>query len=204
MKVKANNILLIVLMASMLLYAGCTGARYYSLNSPEHHYLMGMKLMGRYNLDDVEREFALARELDADFVPAYVGLALVTSARGDFDGAVEKLEKAREKSKTAEDNVAVAMGTIKVYTDLYIVDKGRGEASSWLQSAEEAYRQGLGYKSKDPALHFFMGRAYKVAGKYDKAVASFQKVLELRAGYTVLAEEELSYLSKGSSEKEEQ
>jgi len=199
MKKSAHKILITLFISSLFYYTGCAGGRYYSLGSPEHHFATGMKLMERYNLNNVEREFSMARKLDADYAPAYAGLAIVSSARGDFDGALEKLKEARGKSKTNEDHVAVAMAAIKVYTDLYLVNKGKEEALSWLEKAEEAYREGLSYDINNPALYFFMGSAYKVNGKYDKAEASFRKVLKLGAGYTTLARKELDLLSKTSA-----
>lgn len=199
-----HDVMLSILTVSLFVYAGCSReglSGYYSLGSPEHHFATGMKLMERYNLDNVEREFVRALRLNADFAPAYVGLALVSSARRDFDRAHELLEKAREKSKTDEDMATVAMGSIKIYTDLYKVDKESGKASAWLEVAEETYRKGLRYNSNDPALHFFMGRAYVVGGKYDKAEDSFRQVVELNSGYTAQALEELDSLSRINAKK---
>jgi len=199
MKKTTHNILIALFISSLFYYTGCAGGKYYSLGSPEHHFATGMKLMERYNLNNVEREFSMARKLNADYAPAYAGLAMVSSARGDFDGALGKLKEAREKSKTNEDHVAVAMGAIKVYTDLYLANKNKEEALSWIAKAEEAYKKGLSYDINNPALYFFMGNAYKVSGKYDEAEASFRKVLELKAGYTTLARKELDLLSKTSA-----
>lgn len=196
-----RNSLLIFLISSTLFYAGCAGGKYYSLSSPQHHFATGMKLMERYNLDSVEREFVLARELNGDFAPAYVGLAMVYSARGDFDKALQELQKAREKSKTEEDAAAVAVGTIKVYTEIYAADKAKGEALSWLKVADEAYGKAGRHNSIDPALHFFMGRAYKTAGKYDEAEESFRQVKKLNGPYSSLASEELKFLSRMRSKK---
>lgn len=198
---RIRNILLSFLIGASLLYAGCAGREYYSLSSPQHHFATGMKLMERYNMDSVEREFMLARDLDGDFAPAYAGLAMVFSVRGDFDRALQELQKAREKSKTEADTAAVALGTIKVYTDIYVADKAKGEALSWLQVAEEAYRKAGRYDSNDPALHFWMGRAYKAAGKYDGAEEAFRQVKKLKGPYSPLASEELKFLSRMKAKK---
>lgn len=187
------------MVGSSLIYTGCAGREYYSLSSPQHHFATGMKLMERYNLDSVEREFLLARELNDDFAPAYVGLAMVSSARGDFDKALQELQKAREKSKTEEDAAAVALGTIKVYTEIYVADKARGEALSWFEAAEQAYGKAGRHNSVDPALHFFMGRAYKTAGKYNEAEEAFRQVKKLKGPYSPLASEELKFLSRMKS-----
>jgi tetratricopeptide (TPR) repeat protein len=197
-------ILILILTGSTVIYAGCGRGGlngYYSLGSPEYHFITGMKLMERYNLDNVEREFLRAREVRPDFAPAYVGLAMVSSARGDFDRAMENLKQAKLKSKTDNDKATVAMGTIKVYTDLYMVDREKGSASGWLDIAEEAYREGLKLNSNQSALHFFMGRAYKAAGKRDEAEKSFHKVVDLGADYVAQAREELKTLSRADAGK---
>lgn len=189
---------LLVLIGVILIFSGCAGglARYYPLDSPEHHFETGMRLIEKYGLDAVQREFIRAQELDEGFAPAYVGLALVSSARGNFDNALRSLEKARKISRNDKDIAIIGMGTIKIYTDIYLVDKKKGTFLDWLKVAENAYQDGLKFNEENTALHFYMGRAYKIGEKYDKAKESFRRVVKLKAGYIARAMEELEMLDR--------
>ena len=47
------------------------------LDTPENHYLQGVKYLNNNDLTNAEREFNLSKGLKNDFAPAYEGLAIV-------------------------------------------------------------------------------------------------------------------------------
>ncbi|MDD5711718.1 MAG: hypothetical protein PHY31_03045, partial [Smithellaceae bacterium] len=76
------------------------------LDTPAHHVVTGMKLFEQGTLGEAQREFDLALQLDPKFSQAYTGTALVKAYRGDYDGAMEALDKAKGYGKAKEDKLA--------------------------------------------------------------------------------------------------
>ena len=64
------------------------------LDTPMHHVYNGNTLLKAGKVDDAFREFSRAKELDANYSPAYVGLSLVYGLRGDDATSAMYLKKA--------------------------------------------------------------------------------------------------------------
>jgi tetratricopeptide (TPR) repeat protein len=64
------------------------------LDTPMHHVYNGNTLLKAGKIDDAFREFSRAKELDANYSPAYVGLSLVYGLRGDDATSAVYLKKA--------------------------------------------------------------------------------------------------------------
>ena len=77
------------------------------LDTPSQHVKNGHSLLERGKIDAAHNEFERAMDLNEDYAPAYVGLALVKGYRGDVDGGYEILEKARKLAATPDDTKAV-------------------------------------------------------------------------------------------------
>lgn len=73
-----------------------------ALDTPEQHVKNGHNLLARGKLDAARAEFSRAQALDADYAPAYVGIALVQAQKGDVDGGLVTLERARSLASTVE------------------------------------------------------------------------------------------------------
>jgi len=73
------------------------------LDTPDHHVSNGNQLLKRLKLDAAYQEFQRAIELDSTYTPAHVGLALVQGRRGDYDGGLNTLDKAKKMAQTQEE-----------------------------------------------------------------------------------------------------
>ena len=81
-----------------------------ALDTPAQHVKNGHNLLTRGKIDAAHAEFVRAKSLDDGFAPAYVGLALVQGHRGDIEGGVETLDKAREIAVTPDEAESVERG----------------------------------------------------------------------------------------------
>ena len=79
-----------------------------ALDTPQQHVQNGHNLLTRGKLDAAQAEFVRAKTLDVDYAPAYVGIALVQAHRGDVDGGLVTLDRARSLAATAEQRQEVA------------------------------------------------------------------------------------------------
>ncbi len=81
-----------------------------ALDTPAQHVKNGHSLLARGKIDAAKAEFVHAKRLDDGYAPAYVGLALVQGHRGDIDGGLEILDRARRLAATPDEAKAVAEG----------------------------------------------------------------------------------------------
>jgi hypothetical protein len=81
-----------------------------ALDTPAQHVKNGHNLLSRGKIDAANAEFVRAKSLDDGFAPAYVGIALVQGHRGDIDGGVEILDKARKIAATPDEAKSVECG----------------------------------------------------------------------------------------------
>ena len=90
--------LIALLVFALALSAGCAKKRAPEsvMDTPEHHTNNGMKSFEKGELDEAQREFKLALELDHKFGPAHVGMGLVYAARS------LQIEDEKEKEKVVE------------------------------------------------------------------------------------------------------
>lgn len=72
------------------------------LDTPEHHVKNGHSLLSRGKINAANAEFVRAKTLDAEYAPAYVGLALVQARQGDVEGGLTTLERAKALVATPE------------------------------------------------------------------------------------------------------
>ncbi len=159
------------------------------LDTPEHHYANGMKLYERGQYEKAGQSFTMAGELDPNFAPAYVGSALIASAKKDFQKAKENLDRAWSNTGTDEHRTLVLTGYVRVASEQKAGD-------DWIDGAEYYFEKGLEYGNKDPQLHYYMGVAYKQAYQFDKAGDKFINVLELNSDLMVEADHEWSQVQK--------
>jgi tetratricopeptide (TPR) repeat protein len=64
------------------------------LDTPGNHVSNGNILLKAGKIDDAFREFSRAKELDANYSPAYVGLSLVYGVKGDDETSSVYMKKA--------------------------------------------------------------------------------------------------------------
>lgn len=86
----------------------------YLLDTPSRHVATGMKFIDKGKLEAARLEFNRAAELDEDYAPAWVGLALVEAHEGHFEAANPLLEKAQRLYQTEEHRRFVVEGYRRV------------------------------------------------------------------------------------------
>lgn len=104
---------LALLTLTLILVAACGPDTIFlrpALDTPQQHVKNGHSLLTRGKIDAANAEFIRAKNLDDDFVPAYVGLALIQGHRGNFDGGFDYLDQARTRVITPEDAKEVDRG----------------------------------------------------------------------------------------------
>lgn len=80
------------------------------LDTPAQHVVNGHQLLERGKIDDACREFDRAKELDPDYVKAYVGLGVALGKKGEFEAGMQNLSIAKEKAVSAQDIEVVEQG----------------------------------------------------------------------------------------------
>ena len=81
-----------------------------ALDTPEQHVKNGNNLLDRGKIDAAYTEFARAKNLNAGYFPAYVGLAMVQGCRGNIDAGLDILKQAEAQAVTPEEKEAVDKG----------------------------------------------------------------------------------------------
>jgi hypothetical protein len=80
------------------------------LDTPAQHVKNGHSLLSYGKIDAANKEFLRATALDENYVPAYVGIALVQGHRGNIDEGFLTLERAKELINTPEEKEALDQG----------------------------------------------------------------------------------------------
>jgi len=81
-----------------------------SLDTPAQHVKNGHSLLSFGKVDAANAEFLRATILDGNYVPAYVGIALVQGRQGNIDEGFKTLDWAKGLTTTPEDEEAVNQG----------------------------------------------------------------------------------------------
>jgi thioredoxin-like negative regulator of GroEL len=80
------------------------------LDTPSQHVVNGQQLLDRGKIDDACREFDRAKELDPNYVKAYVGLGMAMGKKGEFEAGMQTMSMAKEKAASAQDIEVVQKG----------------------------------------------------------------------------------------------
>jgi tetratricopeptide (TPR) repeat protein len=158
------------------------------LDTPSRHYSNGMKLFEAGKIDVSFEEFNRALELDGEYAPGYVGLGLVAGKKGYYEDAMKNMETAGFYTRNRQESVMIHVGIMRIHI------MGREKISqNWLENIEERYKRAILSAPEIPDPYFFMGLAYTVAGKSDRALEQFIRVAELNREF---APEASAYISK--------
>ena len=184
--------LVALLVFSLALFVGCAKERAPEsvMDTPEHHVFNGMKSFEKGELDEAQREFRLALELDRKYGPAHTGMGLVFAARSVqsrdekekedlFDEAFDSLRKGKQYARGKEQKVQARVGFIRVYT--------MTKPKDWLDDAEQNFNYAVLDDPEAPAPYFYMGEAYKQGYEFSKAADMYRKALDLGKEYTAEA-----------------
>lgn len=157
-----------------------------ALDTPEHHYSTGLRLVDKEDYDGAMKEFQRAVALDPDFAPGHAGIGLIYGVKGRYDDAYDALKKAKGLQKPPM--IVAQIMKIRVLS----MERKDG----WLEEAEDEFKDG---RKKDPnnaALHFYMGKAARVGLEFGKAAEHFKTVLDLDKDFVGEANKEWRLVQK--------
>ena len=193
--------LIALLVFALALSVGCAKKRAPEsvMDTPEHHAINGMRSFEKGELDEAQREFTLALELEPKYGPAHVGMGLVYGARSvqikdekekakAVEQAFDSLKNGKKYAKGKEQKVQARVGYIRVFT----IIKPKG----WLDDAKQNFDYAVLDDAQAPAPYFFMGEAYKQAFMFSEAANMYRKVLDLDKEYTAEANEAWELVQK--------
>ena len=162
--------LLIVLTAAFLLVSCGPKARQAvsQLDTPEHHFYTGMKLLDQGRYGDAQREFELAISLNPKYSKAHAGIGLVKAGRNDYAGGFEGLKKAWSHAGSKDEKVFVHVGYIRVNTlsHAYCMQVGadcKKVDDDWLDKSYDEFEKAIELEPRSSAAYYFMGLCYKTA-----------------------------------------
>ncbi|MBW2352569.1 MAG: S-layer homology domain-containing protein, partial [Deltaproteobacteria bacterium] len=178
--------------AMVWLVGGCAQKKLAPLSpedNPAHHYLMGMELIDKGDLNEASVRFERALKLEPDYSPALAGQALAAAMRVEAEKDVEhRTVELKRALDLLDDSLDEAEGDsqefigevtgIRVYT--------HARPSKWVRMAEKAYNRAvklkkvkseeLPYYQALSAADYFMGVAYFKALRFRDSEASLAKV----------------------------
>jgi tetratricopeptide (TPR) repeat protein len=157
-----------------------------ALDTPEHHYSTGLRLLDKDDHDGAMKEFQRAVALDPDYAPGHAGTGLVYGFKGMYPEAYDAIKKAK---KLQNDPMIVAQ-VVKIR--VLAMERKEG----WLEEAEDEFKDGRKKDQNSPALHFYMGKAYRVGLEFDKAAEHFKTVLDLNKDFVGEADKEWRLVQK--------
>lgn len=157
-----------------------------ALDTPEHHYLTGIRLANKEDWDGALRSFQRAVDLDPKFAPGYAGIGLAHGAKGDYKEAYKAIGKAKDLQKPPM--IVAEVMKIRVLA--------MERKKDWLEDAEDEYKAAMKRDPQNAELHFYMGRAYRMGLEFDKAADQFKTVLDLNKDYTGEADKEWHVVQK--------
>jgi tetratricopeptide (TPR) repeat protein len=182
---------LIALPSVWLIPVGCTPRPRHTegfLDTSEHHGFNGFQLIKHERVDDAQREFELALELDPKYPPAHRGMGLVYGMKKQFKSAIESMGRARDYAQKKEDKALADVGFMR----LHIMKKGKG----WMDEVKKNFSR-AGSTLKDlPEAFYYMGIAYKYGYRFDDSEKALKRVLKIKKTLILEADEQLKIVRK--------
>ncbi len=191
-------LLLVFYLTLAWVVAGCAAKKMAPVSdedNPAHHYLMGMELIDKGDINEADARFQRALKLEPDYPPALAGRALAAACRTKAESdaehksvelkrALEFLDDAEGEAKGDSQKFMVEVTGIRVYT--------RARPKSWIEEAEDCYEDSMDldevnvaelpyYRSKS-AAPYFMGKAYFANYQFRKSEDMLSKVMSASPG----------------------
>ena len=161
------------------------------LDTPEHHFSNGNKLLRVGKVDAALKEYTRAKELNPKFSLAYAGMGLVFSEKGKFEDAITLMKKAEDLAQGKTQEVFVLVGFMRIY------EKGTKKIDEdWLEEVESFFEKAIEVSPKSSAAYYFMGVAYKNSFNFRKAEDKFKDVIEINDDYVPEADKEYKVVQK--------
>jgi tetratricopeptide (TPR) repeat protein len=171
------------------------------LDTPEHHFAAGMKLLDQEKFGAAQREFELAIELDPKYAKAHAGVGLARAYAADYQGGFAALDKAWSSAKTDEERLFIHIGYIRVNTlsRAYCMQVGtvcKRMDRDWLDVSRGEFDKAVQIDPASSAAHYYMGLCYKTALDVAQASQMFSRVLEIKKDYISEADQQWNLMQK--------
>ncbi len=157
-----------------------------ALDTPEHHYSTGLRLVEKEDYAGAMKEFQRSVALDPDFAPGHAGVGLAYGLKGNYEDAYDAIKKAKGLQKPP----MIVAQIIKIR----VLSLERKEG--WLEDADSEYRDAVKRDKDNAELHYYMGKAFRVGYEFDKAAEHFKVVLDLNRDFTAAADKEWKLVQK--------
>lgn len=194
---------LTMLMACLLLISCGPKARVPTshLDTPDHHFATGVKLLGQEKYGDAQRSFELALELDPGYSKAHAGVGLVKAQQADFKNAFAAMDQAWRYAGKADEKLFIHVGYIRIHTlsrascmQVGVVCKRADK--DWLDISRAEFEKAILIDPSYAPAYYFMGLCYKTALDVVQAGQMFSKVLELKKDYINEADQQWNLMQK--------
>jgi tetratricopeptide (TPR) repeat protein len=159
------------------------------MDTPEHHFYTGMKLLDQGNYAAAQTEFDRCIQLAPEFSKAYAGSGLVKAYQGDSRGAFDVMKQAWKYAKVDDEKLLVHVSRIRLYT------MGKPD-KDWLSDATSEFESAKKIDPKSSAAYYFMGMAYKAGLAFDKGGQMFKQVIDFNKEYVKEADSEWQLTQK--------
>ncbi|MCD6293686.1 MAG: S-layer homology domain-containing protein, partial [Deltaproteobacteria bacterium] len=137
--------LLVFFLSFVWLVSGCATQKLAPISdedNPAHHYLMGMEMIDKGNINEADARFQRALKLEPDYPPALAGRSLAAACRTkaetdrehksvELKRALDLLDDAQDEAKEDSQKFLVEVTGIRVYT--------RARPKKWIGEAEDCY-----------------------------------------------------------------
>ncbi len=191
-----------VLLALLLTAMGCGSKAPRTpsgvMDTPEHHYRVGMRFLDNKEPTRAVQSFNKALELDPDYGPALAGKGLAKTMLGDREG-LERIEDGQDEATTPEQELRTLIARIRAYSS--ITSQKKMSAEDMVDESEDAYEDALDIiednpRLDTPELYYYQGEVYLLALQLDQAEEIFDKVLKLRQGMEAQAKKRWETVQK--------
>ncbi|MCX5854401.1 MAG: S-layer homology domain-containing protein [Deltaproteobacteria bacterium] len=159
------------------------------MDTPEHHFYTGVKLLDQGKYAAAQMEFDRSIQLAPKFSKAYAGNGLVKAYQGDSKGAFEVMKQAWKYAKQDDETVFVHVCKIRLYT------MGKPD-KDWLNDALSELEAAIKIDPKSAAAYYFAGLAQKSALNFEKAGQMFKQVIDINKDYVAVADVEWNLTQK--------
>lgn len=152
--------------------------------SHEGHYLLGLALKGKGQLDEALTEFEISVERQGKFVPARYELAMMQINRGLYEEAAENLAEAEKRSKGKEARVFYAQGLMMAKQSNDLTEKG-GAAADIKKLQSEARNLMTKAMALEPSSTVYvrgLGDVYREMKVWGMAINQYKKALAMNPG----------------------
>lgn len=158
------------------------------LDTPDHHFATGMRLLNQEKYADAQREFELAIELSPKYSKAYAGIGLVKAYDKKYSEAFNTLDRAWKYASADDEKLLVYVSRIRVYTMSHAECMQVGVVckkvdKDWLDKARMEFDAAIAINPNYAAAYYYMGLCYKTALDLNQASQMFSKVLDIRGEY---------------------